>query len=406
MDQLLRRRRSALERSWHSGVVDHADARSGEVRPEVATSWERSSLTVDASVAAAPVGTPDDVRARWAGSRLGRASRVVTGDLADLAASGDLMAAITDDSVTIGWLAGGPTMTGRAEGVHFCVGGTWAEDAVGTNALSLAHDTCRPATVFSAEHYAPMVHDWVCYSAPVTDPSTGLLLGVIDLSTTWERAHPSLLTAVSALGRCVEHELASLGGPADPDGPALVLRTLGPLSVRIDGRPVPVTRRQFELLAVLSLHPGGLSLDQMTAEVYGDHPVRPSTVKAELSHLRHLLGGRIGSRPYRLLGPVDVDHRRLLDELAAGRLRNAVGLYRGQLVVGSESPELTSWRHHIDVALCDAALRSGDGEVLWALGEHIGDDARLHAATLGALSAGDARRSIVAGRLAAAASPP
>ena len=35
--------------------------------------------------------------------------------------------------------------------------------------------------VFSAEHYASIVHNWVCWAAPVFDPVTGAQLGVIDL---------------------------------------------------------------------------------------------------------------------------------------------------------------------------------------------------------------------------------
>ena len=87
-----------------------------------------------------------------------------------------------------------------------------------------------------------------------------------------------------------------------------------------------VTPRQLELLTVLSFHPVGLGLDELTGRVYGDRPVSPSTVKAELSHLRHQLGGRIGSRPYRLVGPVDTDHHRVLDALTGGDVAEAVRL--------------------------------------------------------------------------------
>jgi hypothetical protein len=356
------------------------------------------------------MAAPEDIAVRWRESRLGRASRPVLDDLTDLAHSGDMMAAITDESVTIAWIAGGRTMTTRADRVHFTLGGCWAEHAVGTNALALAHRDTRPAEVFSAEHFAPMVHDWVCYSAPILDPDTGQFLGVLDLSTEWQKAHPALLSTVSALARCIEYELETMDRwnhterrpPVRPEG--IVLRTLGTPSLAVDGSGVMVTPRQLELLTVLSFHPVGLGLDELTGRVYGDRPVSPSTVKAELSHLRHQLGGRIGSRPYRLVGPVDTDHHRVLDALTGGDVAEAVRLYRGPLLAHSESPDIEAWRRHIDVAVRDAVLRTGDPELLWSLSGLCEEDAAVHSAALVALDPGDARCSVVTGRLAAAQS--
>ena len=95
-------------------------------------------------------------------------------------------------------------MLRHADDVRFTLGGRWNEESVGTNALALAHKLEHPAMVFSAEHYAPMVHDWVCYSAPILDPATGHSLGVIDVSSLWSKSNPSVLTMVRALAReCV-----------------------------------------------------------------------------------------------------------------------------------------------------------------------------------------------------------
>jgi len=118
-----------------------------------------------------------------------------------------------------------------AESVNFVPAARWDDESVGTNALDLANRLDRPSMVFSAEHYAPIVHNWVCWAAPVHDPLTGRQLGVIDLSTTWDRTHPIGLATARVLARLIEtamplstmHPLAS-----DTDGPTgLVLRLLG-----------------------------------------------------------------------------------------------------------------------------------------------------------------------------------
>ena len=149
--------------------------------------------------------------------------------------------------------------------------------------------------------------------------------------------------------------------------------------------PLAVTRRQLELLTVLSLHPEGLNLDELAGKVYGDQPVSPSTVKAELSHLRHALGGRIGSRPYRLLGRVESDHGAVLEALVAGDLVAAVAAYGGTLPAVSASPEIEALRHHLEVALRDAVLASGDGTLLRALSQRCWDDVELQRAAVASI---------------------
>ena len=62
-------------------------------------------------------------------------------------------------------------MRRKAETVNFVAGGRWDDESVGTNALDLANRLAQPAMVFSAEHYASIVHNWVCWAAPVHDPS-------------------------------------------------------------------------------------------------------------------------------------------------------------------------------------------------------------------------------------------
>ena len=64
-------------------------------------------------------------------------------------------------------------MRRKAESVNFVAGGRWDDQSVGTNALDLANRHDTPAMVFSAEHYAPIVHNWVCWAAPVHDLVTG-----------------------------------------------------------------------------------------------------------------------------------------------------------------------------------------------------------------------------------------
>jgi transcriptional regulator of acetoin/glycerol metabolism len=69
--------------------------------------------------------------------------------------------------------------------------------------------------VFATEHWLGPVNDWVCYGAPVHAPD-GTQLGVIDLSTSWQRANPLGLTTVATMARLIEIDLRAQHAPQAP----------------------------------------------------------------------------------------------------------------------------------------------------------------------------------------------
>jgi len=359
----LRRQRSSLTQAWDRNVRalgrQTSDGLPGGVRTEIASSWQRSARHVSPDVTQALLTSDGDTRAAWESSPLSAAVRRLEAELRAAADDGDLVVAVTDPRARILWTHGGRVMRRHAERVNFVPGGRWDEASVGTNALDLALRLDRTATVYSAEHFSSCVHDWVCYAAPVHEPRTGQQLGVLDLSTTWDRAHPIGPATAGALARLVEREVrpAVAREPAGPrDGGLLDLRLLGTAGARLDGRPLRLTRRQTEILALLALNPDGLDLGELHARLYGDRPVSPGTLKAEMSQLRALLGGRLASRPYRIDLPVRCDVSDVLDRLRAGDVAGAAERYGGELLGWSESPALIEYGNFVTVALRAALL--------------------------------------------------
>lgn len=302
--QELHSRRLDAVRAWTS-FVEQGDRAEQFVRPEIMRSWLRSGAAITPDVSEAPLADEADTAAYWADSPLQVAVLQVEDELRRTADDGDLVLAVTDPETRILWMYGGRVMRRRAETVNFVVGGKWDEASVGTNALALALHTGAPSMVFSAEHYAPIVHNWVCWAAPVHDPATGEQLGVIDLSTTWDRSHPIGLATARMMARMIESAMPQfaraqraqprlfLGGDESGADCGLDLRLLGSAEVRLDGERLLLNRRQTEILALLTLHPHGLTLEQLHALLYGDQSISQSTLKAEVSHLRHSLGGHL-----------------------------------------------------------------------------------------------------------------
>jgi hypothetical protein len=90
--------------------------------------------------------------------------------------------------------------------------------------------------------------------------------------------------------------------------------------------------------------------------LYGDKSVTLSTLKAEVSHLRSALGGRLASRPYRLTVPVRSDVDQVLDLLRRGQVAAAVEAYGGDLLPGTNSPALAELGEFVAVAVREALL--------------------------------------------------
>ena len=406
--ELDERKRACLH-AW-TRFVEQGDGAEELVRPEILSSWARSEASIKPDVEAAPLADESETVAMWRDSPLQVAVERVEADLRRTAEDGDLVLAVTDADTRILWTYGGRVMRRKAETVNFVPGGRWDDQSVGTNALDLANRMGEPSMVFSAEHYASIVHNWVCWAAPVLDPVSGRRLGVIDLSTTWDRTHPIGLATARVMARLIETALPhSSHHPTaldldDTGDPGLVMTLLGTAEVRLDGQRLLLNRRQTEVLALLALHPEGLALDQLHALVYGDQAVTFSTLKAEVSHLRAALGGQLSSRPYRLTMPVATDVEHVLALVRRGRVAAAVDAYGGDLLPGTNSPALAELGEYVAVAVREALLADPDPDAVLRYAERAPYDTAVVERCLAVL--GDTAhpaKPLLKGRLAAAA---
>ncbi len=403
--QDLQYRRLQTVRAWTS-FVERADGVT-DVRPEILRSWQLSE-SVSPDVPEAPLADEAETEAYFKGSPLQIAVERVEEDLRRTAEDGDLVLAVTDPQTRVLWTYGGRVMRRRAESVNFVPAGRWDESSVGTNALAIAMRTGEPSMVFSAEHYAPIVHNWVCWAAPLHDPATGEQIGVVDLSTTWDRTHPIGLATARVLARLIESAMPRSrqwrsGSGLAPTEPGLTLSILGSAEAWLDGQRLLLNRRQTEILAVLCLHLEGLSLERLHAMVYGDQAVTVSTLKAEVSHLRAALGGQLASRPYRLMMPVRTDVDDVLTLLSRGDVKGAMLAYGGDLLPGTNAPELVELGDYLAVSMREALLADPDPTAVLRYCELAPYDTEVVEHCLDALGERDHHaKPLLKGRLAAA----
>ncbi len=375
----------AVERARDSFLGSRAPAPSS-LRSVVADSWMRSvAAGVSSESSAAPITLERDmVRDYREEHPLSRVFPLLYDVLGRAAEDCDALMAVADERGQLLWVCGQPGVLRRAESINFVEGARWDEADAGTNAPGTALRLDAPVIIHAAEHFARPVQRWSCAAAPIHDPVSQAILGIVDITGGPDIASPQTIAMIRAAARMAESELARLiavenGGRAlrgsGPIGTAaravtsrLTVQALGrpDCGIAFDGRTLRLSRRHSEIVVILSRYPDGLTGDELAYQLYQDD-VTSSTLRAELVRLRGLLGETLlASRPYRLLGDLDSDWKAVQAQLAVGNLGEALRLYRGPLLPTSCAPGVVDYRDELQRQLREAVLRSGRAELMVA----------------------------------------
>lgn len=131
----------------------------------------------------------------------------LTRGLDPLVANGDSILAVTDADCTVLWRSGAPKVLHNADKLGFVEGAQWTEKSVGTNALGTALVSQRAVQTFSAEHYSRSQHPWTCAGAPIRNPRTGKVIGIVDVTGPAATVHPTTIALIDAVARLAESHL-------------------------------------------------------------------------------------------------------------------------------------------------------------------------------------------------------
>ena len=393
------------------------------VRPVVADSWRRSlRLGVD-PVAHAPIEFAESALAAYRDAHpLAPLMPLVRSLLAEDAEDAGHIVAVGDAGGRLLWVEGHHGLRGRAEQMNFVPGALWSEGGAGTNAPGTALATRTPVQIAASEHFGLQVHPWSCVAAPIRDPLSGELLGVLDLTGGADLAGPRSLALVRACASAMESQLLAaareraawessrptvVGVPR----PAPVQRRPQPRTATLsllgrDGavlvagdRTATLSPRHSELLWLLARHPLGLTGQGIDAALHedGEHLV---TVRAELVRLRRVLAEALGadalaSKPYRLTVGVTSDVEEVRRLLARGAVVKALEAFPGPPLPSSVAPSVVGAREEFVAEVREAVLRSRSAAALerWTASAPGHDDAAAWALLEQVLPYGSPKRS-------------
>lgn len=175
------------------GVPDH-----------VAASWRRSASSgVHPGEVSSEYFSDLDVN-----SRLVRCAQPVIEHLAEQVADVPVCVALTDDRARLLARRDSNSWIGRMlDRVYFAQGFGYAEGSVGTNGVGTVLEFGRSVHIVGAEHYVDSLQTFACAGAPIRDPFSGRIEGVLDISCLSDHSTPIMHSLVRASAAEIERNL-------------------------------------------------------------------------------------------------------------------------------------------------------------------------------------------------------
>jgi hypothetical protein len=209
--QRAREMRRAWERFVGEGWERFSGRESRTVREPIVASWRRSAAAgVDPSGSrvAPVVADADETSARWEIHPLAVMAPLIRSCLGASADESLHLIVVSDANGILLWVEGNANVRMRAaDSMNFAEGTLWSEGGAGTNAIGTALAAEHAVQVFATEHFNEVVQEWTCAAAPVKDPDTGQVIGVIDLTGAMSTVHPHSMAVATATAQAVEAQL-------------------------------------------------------------------------------------------------------------------------------------------------------------------------------------------------------
>ncbi|RLL47081.1 sigma-54-dependent Fis family transcriptional regulator [Oceanobacillus piezotolerans] len=204
---------SAIRRSWEDFVTDHNySTLQMPIRNDILDSWKRChSDGINPLQTQAREGlTPIELEQLWTESELYHSAKPIIEAVFQKLIGTDYLITLNDEKGNMIYLKGEIDILRKTEKMNFTVGMDWSEAAAGTNAIGTSIITKTPIQIFATEHFCEGFHSMTCSSAPIFQPYTRKVLGVIDITGLWPNGQPHTLGLAVTIAQTIEQELTKL----------------------------------------------------------------------------------------------------------------------------------------------------------------------------------------------------
>ena len=191
-----------VRKGWERFVSEGTISR--RIRPAIAESWKRSrqsAVPADGEPAAAYAEIDPQ-------TRLFRLAKPVMDRLAESVNDAGMAVILTDAAGRVLDRRAPRSLRRPLDDALLAPGYLYSERSVGTNGIGTAAEDPTSRWVVGSEHYVEWLQQLSCAGAPIRNPMTGQLEGVLDLTCRFEDTDPLMVAFVKEAARDVEHQLS------------------------------------------------------------------------------------------------------------------------------------------------------------------------------------------------------
>ena len=180
------------------------------LRPVIADSWLRSrDLGIDPhNERAQSVISKDQLEEKLHSENLGISGRNVIDRMENTVKDTGHVIVLADKSGRIIYSVGHQQIQSQLEMINFRPGSQWDEKTVGPNGVGTPLALRRPELVLGSEHFCQGWQPWVCYGAPIYNPSTRSVVGCIDITGPADKVCEEAMALAISLTHSIESELS------------------------------------------------------------------------------------------------------------------------------------------------------------------------------------------------------
>ncbi len=200
---------NAVADEWES-FVDTGKLSGKNLRPVIADSWLRCrdlAISPHEERARSVIST-EEIEAILHHENLGLSGKNVLDRMAQTVESTAHTIVLADHTGSILYSVGHRKIQDHLEKINFRPGGGWNENMVGPNGIGTALALGRPELVLGTEHFCQGWQPWVCYGAPIHNPSNHSVLGCIDITGPADKVCVEAMALAISITQSIEADLS------------------------------------------------------------------------------------------------------------------------------------------------------------------------------------------------------
>ena len=202
---------NAVADEWES-FVDTGKLSGKNLRPVIADSWLRCrELAISPhEERARSVISAEEIEAKLHHENLGLSGKNVLDRMAQTVEGTGHTIVLADNSGSILYSVGHRQVQEHLEKINFRPGGGWHENMVGPNGIGTTLALGHPELVMGSEHFCQGWQPWVCYGAPVHNPSNHSILGCVDITGPADKVCVEAMALAISITQSIEVNLFAM----------------------------------------------------------------------------------------------------------------------------------------------------------------------------------------------------